>query len=57
MMIKWTFKFQQNDCNRCHDLLMISMDLTAILSIKGSDYHCITNGISKTEAINLMENL
>ena len=56
-MIKWKFKFQQNDCNRCHDLLMISMDLTAILSIKGSDYHCITNGISKTEAINLMENL
>ena len=28
----------------------------AILNIKGSEYHCITNGISKNEAINLMQN-
>ena len=33
-------------CNKCHDLLMISMSLSdiAILSITGSDYHCIITG-------------
>ena len=42
------FKFQPNVCNRCHDLLMMYMDLSdiAILNIKGSDYHCIINRIS-----------
>ena len=28
----------------------------AILNIKGSDYRCIISGISKSEAINLMQN-
>ena len=28
----------------------------AILNIKGSDYGCIINGVSKNEAINLMQN-
>ena len=52
------FKFQQNVCNRCHDLLMMSMNLhnIAILSIKGSDCHCIIRRTSKSEAINLMQN-
>ena len=37
------FKFQIYVCNRCHDLLMKSMDLSdiAIESIKGTDYYCI----------------
>ena len=41
--LNYGFKFQPNVCNRCHDLLMISMSLSdiAILSIKGSDYRCI----------------
>ena len=49
------FKFQPNVCNRCHDLLMMSMNLgyVAILSIRGSDYCCITGGIRKAEAINV----
>ena len=36
-----TFKFQPNDRNSCHDLLMISINLRYIttLNIKGSDYH------------------
>ena len=52
------FKFQANVCNGCHDLLMMSMNLSdiAILNIKGSDYCCIISGISKSEAINLMQN-
>ena len=43
-------------CNRCHDLLMMSMNLSdiAILNIKGSDYRCIISLISKSEAIDLM---
>ena len=50
------FKFQPNVCNRCHDLLMMSMKLNniAILNIKDSDYFCIIGLISISEAINLM---
>ena len=52
------FKFQPNICNRYHDLLMISMNLSdiAILNIKSTDYRCIISRISKNEAINLMQN-
>ena len=47
-----------NVCNYCHDLLMISVNLTdiAILNIKGSDYRCIIGLISKNEAIALLQN-
>ena len=36
---------------------MMSMNLTniAILNIKSADYRCIISGISKNEAINLMQ--
>ena len=38
---------------------MISMNLSniAILNIQGADYWCTISEISKTEAINLMENV
>ena len=38
--LNFSFKFQPNVCNRCHDLLMMSMNLSdiAILNIKGPDY-------------------
>ena len=54
-----TFKFQPNVNNGCHDLLLMSMNLsdTAILNIKGADYSCIISRISKSEAINLMQDL
>ena len=50
------FKFQPNVCNRCHDLLMMSMNLSdiAILNNESADYHCIISRISKNEAMNLM---
>ena len=53
------FKFQPNVCNGCHDLLMMPMNLSdiAILNIKSADYRCIISGISKNEAINLMQNI
>ena len=57
--MKWndSYKFQPNACNRCHELLMVSMNLSdiVILNIKGSDYCCIISLISKNEAINSME--
>ena len=42
-----------------HDLLMISMNLNdiAILKIKNADYRCIVSGISKSEAIKLLQNI
>ena len=56
--LNYSFTFQPNVCNRCHDLLMMSMNLTniAILNIKCSDYRCIITLISKNEDINLMQN-
>ena len=56
--LNYNFKFQPNVCNRCHDLLMMSVNLsnTAILNIKGSDYLCIISLISNNEAINFIQN-
>ena len=56
--LNYSFKFQPNVCNRCHDILILSMNPSdiAILSIKASDYHCIISLISENEAINLIQN-
>ena len=56
--LNYSFKFQPNVCNRCHDLLMMSMNLSniAILNIKSSDHECIISLISKNESINLIQN-
>ena len=54
--LNYCFKFQPNICNRCHDLLIMSMNVSNItnLNIKGSDYRCIISLISKNKAINLI---
>ena len=54
----YSFKFQPNVGNRCHDLLMVSLNLSdvAILNVKDSDYCCIISLISKNEAIKLIKN-
>ena len=54
--LNYSFKFQLKVFNRCHDLLMMSINLRdiAVLNIKVSDYCCIINLIIKNEAINLM---
>ena len=56
--LNYNFKFQPNVCNRCHDVLVMSVNLSdsAILNIKGSDYRCNISLISKNEAINLWQN-
>ena len=57
-MLNYSFEFQTNVCNRCHDLLMMFINLSdiAILNIKGSDYPCIISLISKNETIKLSKN-
>ena len=56
--LNFSFKFQPNVRDRCHDLLMLSFNLSdiAILNTKGSVYRCIISLISKIEAINLIQN-
>ena len=56
--LNFSFKFQPNVCNRCHHLLMMSMNLSdiAILNTKGFDYRCIISLIRKIKSINLMRN-
>ena len=51
------FKFQSYVCNRCHDLMMMSINLSNISNIKGADYDRIISEITKSEAINLIQNI
>ena len=51
--LNYSFKFQPNICNRCHNLLMMSVNVSdiAILNIKACDHHRIISLISKNEAM------
>ena len=53
------FKFKPYISNRSHVLKMMSMNLSdiAILKIKNIDYCCIITGISKNEAIQLLQSI
>ena len=53
------FKFQANVFNRCHYVLMMSMNLSdiATLNVKVADYGCIISRISKSKAINFTQNI
>ena len=44
---------------RCHDLLMVSINVSDIvfLEIKTAGYCCIVSGISRSEAIKLLQNI
>ena len=54
-LLNYSFKFQPNVCNRCHDLLMsVNFSDIAILNVQGPDYSCIITLISKNEAINFL---
>ena len=52
------FKFRPNVCNRSHDLLRMSINLSdiAILNVKGSNYCGIICEIIKNDAMNIMQN-
>ena len=57
--LKTWFKFKPYVCNRCHDLLMMSMTLShiAILKIKNTNYRCIITRTTKSDAIKLLQNI
>ena len=52
------FKFQDYLYNGCHDLTMLSVNISniAINTVKNIDYRCITHNFSKSKAISLLKN-
>ena len=51
------FKFQDYVCNGCHNLTILSVNISdiAIIAVKNFDYCCIIHNISKSETINLLK--
>ena len=47
------FKFEDNVCNRCHDLLGMAHSLRniEILRARGNTFRCLLRGISKNECL------
>ena len=58
VFINHGFEFQYSICNGCHDLSMLCLNISdiAITTLKNFDYRCIIHNISKSEAIDLLEN-
>ena len=54
------FKFQDSVCNDCHDLTILSVNISelllSLLKMENVDYRCIIHNISKSEAIDLFKN-
>ena len=52
------FKFQDYVCNGCHDLTMLSVNISdiAIITIANVEYRCIIHNIRKSETINSLNN-
>ena len=55
-------KSQSDVCNGCHDVLMISVNLNDIkfndiLNIQGTNCRCTISGISKSETLNVKQNI
>ena len=51
-------KVCNSECNGCHDSTMVYINISdiAVITVKNADYHCIIHNITKSEAINLLEN-
>ena len=52
------FEFQDSVCNSCHDLTILCLNIIdiTIITVTNVDYRCIIHNISKSEAIDLLEN-
>ena len=52
------FKFEPHVCNKCHDVLMTAYELknVLILNVTDGDYICILWGISKNNAVTILNN-
>ena len=57
-LLEKNFRLQLKVYDGCHVVLMMSINLNdiAILNIFDVDHYCIITGISKTEALNLLQN-
>ena len=55
---KTSLNWKHYVCNACRDLFMMFINLNgiSILNILDIDYCCIISGISKSEALNLLQN-
>ena len=53
------FKFEENVCNKCHDLLTMAYSLKniSIFSAKGTTCRCLLMDISTNEALKKLNNL
>ena len=53
----YRFNFQDYVPNGCHDLTMLSVNISdiVIITVKNVDYCCIIHNITKSEAINLLK--
>ena len=53
-----SYKLEPHVCNCCHDILMMAHELKhlPILNVNSVDYRCILQGISKNEAVNILNN-
>ena len=51
------FIFQGYEYNGCHDLIMLSVNVSdiAIITVKNVGYPCIIHKINKSEAVNLLK--
>ena len=51
------FKFQGSVCNSCHELTILSANISdiAIITVKNVNYRCIIHNISKSETFNLLK--
>ena len=52
------YKFEPYLCDECHDISMMTSELgnIAILHVKFVDYRCILWNMTKTDAINMLNN-
>ena len=52
------FKFEEQFCNKCHDLLTMAYSLKdiAILNAKEATFRCLLMGISKNKALKRLNN-
>ena len=52
------YKYEPHVCNKCYDLMTVVYDLKnfMILNIIGVDYRCYVFNMSRSDAINLLNN-
>ena len=56
LVFNYGFEFQDSGCNGCHNLTMLSVNISdiAIITVKNVDHCCIIHNISKSN--NLLKN-